>query len=273
MPNYWPGGVAVRKDVLEGNADEQLLALWYFFSLGRSARDPSGIRSVGTNLKITDRARVYRGRIRIAGYRGIAVGFPGGINYAFNAEYGTLSGLWEGDFVSVYWRGQGAGNFNPRARPIELAQDVAFYRLAKDDTPWPLRPKMDKNSPVNPDPLYPHNLGYQFKGYQLDVQSVPTFLYRTAEIAVKDRSVANQPSGLVRTIQFDAPKAETIYFRALTGNVKAVSMTKYTTESVRLSVPKTPVLLRGEGEEKELLLKLKLPKGSSGIEIRYELLR
>ena len=142
MPNYWPGGEAVRKDVLEGNADEQVRALWHYFSLGRSARDPSGIRSVGTDLKVTDRVRVYRGRSRIAGYRGIAVGFPGGLNYAFNAEYGSLSGLWSGDFVSVGWGGQGAGNFNPRARPIELAQDVAFYRLAKDDEPWPLLPKM-----------------------------------------------------------------------------------------------------------------------------------
>ena len=79
MPNYWPGGEAVRKDVLEGNADEQVRALWHYFSLGRSARDPSGIRSVGTDLKVTDRVRVYRGRSRIAGYRGIAVGFPGGL--------------------------------------------------------------------------------------------------------------------------------------------------------------------------------------------------
>ena len=276
MPNYWPGGEAVRKDVLEGNADEQVRALWHYFSLGRSARDPSGIRSVGTDLKVTDRVRVYRGRSRIAGYRGIAVGFPGGLNYAFNAEYGSLSGLWSGDFVSVGWGGQGAGNFNPRARPIELAQDVAFYRLAKDDEPWPLLPKIDKENPVNPDPLYPRNRGYQFKGYQLDANGVPTFMYRTGAVEVNDTPravVTNSMHGLVRTIRFESAKDETVHFRALTGKVRQLTPTQFSADAVKLWVPVGTALLRGEGAQKELLLKLKLPKGKSKIQIRYELLR
>ena len=276
MPNYWPGGEAVRKDVLEGNADEQLRALWHYFSLGRSARDPSGIRSVGTDLKVTDRTRVYRGRSRIAGYRGIAVGFPGGLNYAFNAEYGSLSGLWSGDFVSVGWGGQGAGNFNPRGRAIELAQDVAFYRLAKDDAPWPLLPKMNKENPINPDPLYPRNRGYQFKGYQLNANGVPTFLYRTGPVAVEDTPsavVTNSMNGLVRTIRFESAKDETVHFRALTGKVRQLTPTQFSTDAVKLWVPVGTALLRGEGAQKELLLKLKLPKGKSQIVIRYELLR
>jgi mono/diheme cytochrome c family protein len=278
MPNFWPGGESVRKDVLEGDADEQMRALWHYFSLGRSARDPSGIRSVGTDLKVTDRVRVYRGRSRIAGYRGIAVGFPGGVSYAFNAEYGSLSGLWSGDFVSVGWGGQGAGNFNPRARPIELAQDVAFYRLAKDDEPWPLLPKMNKENPVNPDPLYPRNRGYQFKGYQLDANGVPTFMYRTGAVEVEDTPIAevvaaNRLDGLIRTIRFTAPKTETVYFHALTGKVQQLSKTEFTNDAVKLRVPEGTALLRGEGEMRELLLKLKLPKGKSEVQIRYELLR
>ena len=276
MPNFWPGGDAVRKDVLEGDTDEQMRALWYYFSLGRSARDPSGIRSVGTDLNVTDQVRVYRGRSRIAGYRGIAVGFPGGVSYAFNAEYGSLSGLWKGDFVSVGWGGQGAGNFNPKGRPIELAQDVAFYRLSKEDDSWPLRPRMDKDNPVNPDPLYPRNRGYQFKGYRLDKNGVPTFIYQTGEVEVEDTSVAGVAEairdGLVRKIQFTAPKAGTVYFRALTGKLQQRSGTEFTSDAVKLQVPEGTALLRGEGEKQELLLKLKLPKGKSGIQIRYELL-
>ncbi|MDC0143623.1 c-type cytochrome [Verrucomicrobia bacterium] len=277
MPNYWPGGEAVRKDVLEGDTDEQMRALWYYFSLGRSARDPSGIRSVGTDLKVADRVRVYRGRSRIAGYRGIAVGFPGGMSYAFNAEYGSLSGLWKGDFVSVGWGGQGAGNFNPKGRPIELAQDVAFYRLAKEDDSWPLRPRMDKENPVNPDPLYPRNRGYQFKGYRLDKNGVPTFIYQTGEVEVEDTSVSGVADairdGLVRKIQFTVPKSEILYFRALTGRLQQRSATEFTSDAVKLQVPEGAALLRGEGEARELLLKLKLPKGKSTIKIRYELLR
>ena len=276
MPNYWPGGEAVRKDVLKGNPNEQLLALWHYFSLGRSARDPSGIRAEGTGLKVTNRTRVYRGRSRVAGYRGIAVGFPDGVNYAFNAENGTLSALWSGEFVNVSWGGQGSGNFNPRARTIELAQDVTFYRLDKDDAPWPLRPVMDKDNPVNPNPLYPRNLGYQFKGYQLDEEGVPTFMYRTGDVAVEDRVngvAANRLNRLKRRLRFDAPKAETVYLRALTGKVRPLSPTQFATGAVKMWVPEDSALLRGEGDTRELILKLKLPKGKSDVEIRYELLR
>ena len=42
---------------------------------------------------------------------------------------------------------------------------------------------------------------------------------------------------------------------------------------MKLRVPEGTALLRGEGEMRELLLKLKLPKGKSEIQIRYELLR
>ena len=276
MPIYWPGGQSTRKDILEGDADQQLKALWYYFSLGRSARDPSGIRSIGTSLKVTDTPRVYRGRSRIAGYRGIAVGFPGGVNYAFNAQNGTLSGLWSGEFLNVSWSGQSAGNFNPRARPIELAQDVAFCRLANDKAPWPLRPVMNKDNPVNPDPLYPRNRGYQFKGYQLDADDVPTFLYRTGAVVVEDTVaalVANRVNGLVRKIKFDSPKAETVYFRALTGKVRQLAPTQFATDAVKLWVPKGTALLRSKGDAKELLLKLELPKGKFKIVIQYELLR
>jgi len=276
MPNFWPDGQAVRQDVLEGSTHEQLRAMWHYFSLGRSARDPAGIRSVGTDLVVSDSTRVYRGRSRVAGYRGIAVGFPGGVNYAFNAQNGALTALWQGEFVSVYWGGQGAGNFNPKGRAIELAQDVAFYRLAKSDAPWPLRPVMTKENPVNPDPLYPRNRGYQFDGYQLAKDGVPTFLYRTGAVTIKDTThavVANRLTGLVRTLRLNAPKAETIFFRVLTGKVQKLAPGQYGTDSIKVRVPEASILLRGQGEAGELLLKLNLPKGKSEWGIRYELLR
>tara|TARA_B100000446_G_scaffold41985_1_gene37621 strand:- start:1734 stop:2330 length:597 start_codon:yes stop_codon:yes gene_type:complete len=198
------------------------------------------------------------------------------MNYAFNAQNGTLSALWSGEFVNVSWGGQGSGNFNPRSRPIELAQDVAFYRLSKNDASWPIQPVMDKENPVNPDPLYPRNRGYQFMGYQLNGEGVPTFMYRTGEVAVEDTAngvVANRVNRLERRLRFDASKSETVYFRALTGQVRSLSPTQFATDAVKMQVPEDTALLRGEGDTRELLLKLKLPKGKSEIRIRYELLR
>ena len=118
------------------------------------------------------------------GYRGIAVGFPGGVNYAFNAAERVPAHCGRAICERVLGRPR-RGNFNPKGRAIELAQDVAFYRLAEDDAPWPLRPVMTKDRSI-PDPMYPRNRGYQFGGYQLDKDGVPTFLYRTGAVTIED---------------------------------------------------------------------------------------
>lgn len=96
MPTAWPNGVAAHKTILDGNTDSQIEAIWYYLSLGTSAADPSGIHGVSTKLTVDDQAKTYRGRSRVAGFRGIAVGLPEKLSYAFNAETGTLSAIWQG---------------------------------------------------------------------------------------------------------------------------------------------------------------------------------
>jgi hypothetical protein len=74
-------------------------------------------------------------------------------------------------------------------------------------------------------------------------------------------------------LRFDAPKAETVYLRALTGKVRSLTPTQFATGAVKMWVLEDTALLRGEGDTRELVLKLKLPKGKSEVEISYELLR
>ncbi|MBR9759088.1 c-type cytochrome [bacterium] len=267
MPSYWPGGKAVQTDILEGDTHRQLQALWRNFSLGRSARDPSGLRSPATNLVVTDKTRTYRGRSRVAGYRGIAVGFPGGMNYAFNAQNGALSSIWKGQFVTANWRSQGAGDFNPAERAIQLAQDVGFMKLANDEGKWPLRPTATKENPVNADPLYPRNRGYQFKGYSFDESGTPTFSYQCHEVAIEDKTTSPEDR-LHRTLSFSTEKETTLYFRALTGKVKKISDTVYQSEKLEITLPSGTILLR----ENEVLLKISVPSGNSAITIDYHLL-
>ncbi|HTN73805.1 MAG TPA: hypothetical protein VL096_01110, partial [Pirellulaceae bacterium] len=217
MPTAWPDGVAAHKTILDGNTEMQIEAIWYYLSLGTSAADPPGIRGVSTKLSVNEQARTFRGRSRVAGFRGIAVGLPEKLSYAFNAETGTLTAIWQGDFIGVNWNGQGSGDFNPASEPITLAQDVSFAQLADENALWPLLPVMTKEARVNPNPLYPKNLGYQFRGYYLGASSIPTFMYRSGTIEIEDRSVATgseeQPQ-LKRVLQFDSPTRQTVWFRA-----------------------------------------------------------
>ncbi len=276
MPAYWAGGVASRTDILGGDANAQIHAIWHYLSLGQSARIPDGIHAVQSRLEVADVARTYRGRSRIAGYRGIAVGFPQEINYAFNAKTGTLSGLWRGDYVTVNWSGQGAGGFNPASRATQLAQDVSFLGAIEADVPWPLRPVMTEENPVDPDPLYPRNHGYAFEGYYFDDAFVPTFMYRSGDVKIEDRSaprVSDNTTVLVRTLEFTAPAERTVWFRALTGAIVSAAPI-FEVPGLRLRVPEVRTVLRdlGADGEQELLLEIPLPQGRSTVTIHYELL-
>ncbi len=276
MPTAWPNGVAAHKTILDGNTDRQIEAIWYYLSLGTSAADPSGIRGVSTKLTVDDQAKTYRGRSRVAGFRGIAVGLPEKLSYAFNAETGTLSAIWQGDFIGVNWSGQGSGDFNPSSEPITLAQDVSFVQLADEKTPWPV---MTKEARTNPNPLYPKNVGYQFRGYFLGESSIPTFMYRSGTIEIEDRSVATgaeEQRQLKRVLQIESPMPQAVWFRALTGDISQESEHVFRSGRLRLTIPKAETKLRSLSDEpkrSELLLRLQILQGKSSLEFLYEPLK
>lgn len=278
MPSYWPDGKALQTEILEGDTERQLRALWYNFSLGQSARDPSGLRSEDLTLEVTDEVRTYRGRSSVAGYRGIAVGYPEGWNYAFNAQTGALSALWKGGFVTAGWRGQGPGNFNPKERAVQLPQDVAFLQLEDEQKPWPLHPVRTKENPENPDPTYPWQHGYDFTGYSFDDDWVPTFTYKCGEVAIADRSVVADEGThqvLRRTLTFTAPAPTTLYLRPLAGTIEEAGSARFQTKQVRLTVPTGEPMVRPSAApdaESELLIKYALPAGESTHVIDYALL-
>jgi mono/diheme cytochrome c family protein len=277
MPIYWSNGKGAHADILDGNASAQIHAIWNYLSYGQGAPTPSGIGNPGTNLEVADRARVYRGRSRVAGYRGISVGFPEGIHYAFNAETGALSALWKGEFVSVGWGGQGAGNFNPRSRSVQLSQDFAFQPVNQRGKPWPTLPKMTKENPVNPDPLYPKNLGYRFRGYSLDDQGIPTFSYEFGKLAVEDFS-RPQPLAEVhllrRTLRINSPGQDRLLFRALVGKIEREKEGVFATPELRLRIlDGKPRLREGREGNAELIIELSLKKGKSEFVFDYEALR
>ena len=277
MPQSWPGGVAVHKRILEGSTEAQLRALWYYLSLGRSAADPEGISTPPFVLEVEEEVRTYRGRSGIAGFRGIAVGFPEGLSYAFDARDGSLAALWTGGYVSVRWHSQGAGDFDPRGdRPRRLQRDLSFYELPAEDAPWPLRPVTTEEQPVDPDPRYPSQHGYRFLGYQLDQGLVPTFRYRCGETVVNDRSVpvdgATHPT-LKRTLTLESGAARTLYFRAYSGPIESLLPGELVAPGLKLRFPAENAVVRTDGDDRsELLLRLELSQGTSHFEVDYELL-
>jgi hypothetical protein len=118
MPTYWPEGKSVRKDILEGNTERQIDALWQYLSEGGKAQIPVGLGPQPIPLVPTDEVLIYRNFIQGAGSRAIAVGYPEKIHLAFDANAMRPALLWRGDFIdaSKHWVDRG-GALRRAARP------------------------------------------------------------------------------------------------------------------------------------------------------------
>ena len=274
MPQSWPGGVAVDDETLGGDTDRQIRAIWHYLRLGTSAANPRGIDQPRWLVDVEGAPRTYRGRSRVAGFRGIAVGFPEGLHYAFNANNGALAALWRGDFLSVNWNGQGAGDFSPRSRAAELARDVALLERVADDEPWPLAPVKTEEAPVNPDPTYPRQHGYRFSGYRMDEGGVPTLRYSVGDVMVEDRTApVGRGDGFVlgRTLSFETSAPAALTFRALAGEVEDLGEGRFRSGRVTIELPGVSTRLRTFEGGVELLVDIDLEPGTQALEVILEL--
>ncbi len=170
MPSFWPGGVAIRKD-LKGDASTQIEALWQYLIDGRQAGTPRGVVREPLEIVVTNTPRMLRRKYPDIGKRGIGVGYPGGVNLAFDAEQMRLGLLWKGKFADPggVWMGQGSGNVRPMGRPVTLPTGP---ELDDADQPW----LVDDGRPPN----------HQFQGYELDKERRPTLQYRFDNVDVRD---------------------------------------------------------------------------------------
>lgn len=262
MPSYWPGGVSIRKELLDGNTDRQIEALWNYLSDGTRAKHPKGLSRQSPELRVADETVMCRGR-GTAGYRGIGVGYPERISLAFDSEEMAVKMLWKGEFASI-----GHGRFHARGSDrISFPAGIPFHRLESMDDAWPYKGKTDY--------LFPHNLGYQYRGYVLNKEKRPTFLYRYGEIVVEDffEDVLDQDGKAFfrRTMTFTAPgKQEMFYFRVASGKKVEGGGENWKIDRLSIRVPKGVDGVRREGDPQELLLPLTLPAGKTEIKLEYQ---
>ena len=211
MPSFWPGGKAIRKDIA-GEPKDQIEALWQYLLEGRQARAPSGVIREPLEIVVTDEARMLRRKYSEIGKRGIGVGYPGGVNIAYDAQQMRLATLWRGKFVDPggVWYGQGHGNVRAMGSTIQLPKGPELYD--------PLTPtEINFDRPKN----------HRFQGYVLDDKRRPTMRYIRGSVAVEDYLTEFQDSEtgqtqLRRTIKFTADENhEGLSFRLADGDFEA----------------------------------------------------
>jgi len=261
MPSYWPGGQSPRPDVLGGDAGRQIEALWSYLEGGKQARNPVGLSRQSKELRVTDVAEIARGRSSI-GYRGLAVGYPRRVSLAFDTEEMALRQLWKGEFVNV-----DLGSFQPRAGDTlaALPAGVPFHRRKSPDEPWPMKGKTTFG--------FPQNLGYQFRGYDLDASRRPTFHYEYGAVKVDDQFAdladASGQAFFRRTLRLTAPEGTAPFaFRVAVAEEIATSSgpATFAAGKLRVTLVDAPTAQVRDGE---LLIPLSLPAGTTTLILDY----
>lgn len=217
MPAPWPFGQTTIRDVLDANVDLQIQAVWTYLSDGDKAAIPVGLVREPIELVATDTPILYRNFIEGAGSRAIGVGYPEKVNLAWDANNMRLAMIWHGAFIdaSRHWNGRGVGFEAPLGdHVLPLPDGPSLASLVSPNDPWPMTSEPARES------------GYRFKGYKLDAQQRPAFLYTIGDVTVIDNYQPLVKEGqkdphLARTLTITGPAAdanatgEKWYFRAL----------------------------------------------------------
>ncbi|MCH8922297.1 MAG: cytochrome c1 [Planctomycetes bacterium] len=243
MPASFPDGQTLLKNVLGGDANKQIEAMWVYLSDGRRAKMPFGLRRSSLELVADGEAIMYRNFIQGAGTRAIGVAYPEGINLAFDANAMRLALIWQGGFIdaSKHWNGRGAGFQSPLGSNVRsLAGGASFAVLEGDKSPWPTDAAK--------------KLGYKFRGYRLDKERRPTFMYDYGAVHIEDFPMAvdseDYPT-LRRTLTLTSKKpTDNLWFQAAaSGNIEAGSDGWYTIDGalkMKITAAAIPVIRNGQ---------------------------
>lgn len=123
-----------------------------------------------------EKAAIYRNFIQGTTARGIGIGLPGGVNFAWSADHFAPELIWQGEFMNGghHWTERGQGYEPPAGdHVVKLSKDTALPEGAK------------------------------FLGYKLDPKGNPTFSVSIGKARLLDSYKAGESSGtptLVRTL-------------------------------------------------------------------------
>lgn len=248
MPSFWPGGVATNKEVLAGDPEKQIFAVWSYLARKNFTDLPPGLVQGQQELVADKEPIIYRNFIEGAGSRAIGVGYPEKANLAFDANEQRLALIWQGSFIDAakHRTGRGQGYQKPLGISVVAGPPGApFAVLESESAAWPAASGK--------------GAGWQFLGYTFDKQQRPTFRYSWSGLTVEDYPVAftqKDDPGIKRTITLRADKASrNLYFRAaLADKIVENDGAFLVAEKVTMKFPGTKPFLRVQDGKTELLV-------------------
>lgn len=222
----------------------------------------------GMPLVVEKEALIYRNFIAGSSPRGIAVGYPGGINLCWDADQMSVALVWQGAFMDAkrHWTGRGSGDQPPLGYDIaKLGQNRALGILESQSAPW--APAYAKEALRDP--------AYRFHGYELDEKRQPTFKWEFNGVQVLE---SFEPSGnakdgnakLKRTLKLSTKEApKNLYLLALSGAIEQKESLFVIDKAVKATVTGAEPLVRQEGGKTEVLLPVTFKDGQAELTVTY----
>ena len=181
MPTFWFPDFALYPDLLEGNTDAQVDAIWTYLSAGSSAPFPKGLivnRNDYDLIPAADEPTLVGVFMTGLSARVVAVGYPERASIAWDMENLRLGKAWRGEFINVQgtWAGRAGALENPAGDDVlDFPPGMAVAVLENPNQPWPLEPVRDQ--------------GWRARGYQRDEQRHPVFRIQSAEGVTVDEFI------------------------------------------------------------------------------------
>ena len=145
----------------------------------------------------------------------ISVGNPNQLNFSYDLKQGALFQIWRGEFLDVtdMWHERGEPQLaKPLGAVIALSDAPAMAVLGNPLEPWPDSVAFDD---------------FQNKGYSLDANRFPTFLYAMNTINVTDKISAPSPTSLLRNLEFTGAPVSTYFRMASDSQIELISKGLY----------------------------------------------
>ena len=252
MPSAWPvEGKSYLPDLLDGDSDKQIAAVWTYLKDGNAARTPSGLATGTKELIPIDEAIIYRNFIQGAGARAIGVGYPDGLHLAFDANDLRLALIWKGAFMNAqrHWTGRGQGYEPPAGQDVrQLAEGIPIATLSSADAVWPSQSARELEN-------------YKFKGYQLTPEQFPTFHYQIAGLTVNDTTLPKQTdvsTTFKRTLTITGNAKPNTFLRLATGKISNDGKQFDVGDGLKIAITQSaqqPLIRKSDGSD-ELLIPL-----------------
>jgi hypothetical protein len=178
----------------------------------------------------------------------ISVGSASNLHYSYDLDKGALFQIWRGDFLDTtpMWNDRGDGSSRPRGPITVLGNDLALNLLNSNEQAW----SSDTSAKA-----------FKTKGYTLDENDVPTFVYFQNGTKIQDAIKVVEDKYFNRKISIDK-ESESLKAKIASAEIiEKISDTLYAINGksyyIQLNQDSGNILLRTQNGIQELILSSK----------------